>query len=607
MANFLNILCIIGIIFSIIHIINSNSKTKLVSSYKLALSLNNLNPLQLKSLNIITISDNITNILDNTDVTNIDFSNYYPNELLFLTKEQVQSLSTEQLLTISNINIHSITNSVTGITSIYNKLSFIQLQNLASSEKYYVIPYNRLSTDTFSKLLKSLPISKINQIISTRMFLNTLPLEHFKIISAYIKPKKLVEFESLIKNIISQLQVLIDSVPPLPEPTKLESGEYDTNLETNGQMFAYLPIIFLLSSPILLSKIKNDPIKILKSLPKIIVTYLIPTTVTALYFIDLTLSKLFNDADLIKILSDKDIYTYKEMPKNYIINYLPLKIEIKPLTLDEVINLSDDELLNFNKVQLSSILLNLSPRQLVLLDIIPMNDNINFILNNKDLSQVNFKNYKKEELLFLSTFQVQNLYYLQLKTIKENLEKKGDIVVIINKLKDHQLKYLLSISDYLFPLNKLSIHQLNIVPKDYFINMPKTLPTSILSLDQNKFDEIKHNFNNEQIDNYYKYIDNIINNIIEIDKNINNDINNDVKNNVKNDDIILLYITMIILFQQIGNRLVELNIDPVEFLKKLPFSLKNKLTVPSVDIEKLGLLDSYSLNLFNDADLIPPF
>jgi len=601
MVNFLNILCIIGIIFGIIYIINSNSKTKIVSSYKLALSLNNLNPQQLNSLNIITITDNITNILNNTNLTNIDFSNYYPNELLFLTEKQVQSLTTTQLLTISNINIHSITNSVTGITSIYNKLSLIQLQNLASSDKYYVIPFNRLSTNTFSKLLKSLPNNVINKIISTRMFLNTLPLEHFKIIKSYIKPEKLVDFNNLIKNIIDQLQVLIDNVPPLPEPNKLESGEYDKNLETNGQLFAYLPFILLLSSPILLSKIKKDPIKILKSLPDIIVTYLIPTTVTALYFNDLTLSKIFNDAGLIKILSDKDIYTYKEMPKNHIISYIPIKIETKPLTLNEISNLSDTELLSFNKVQLSSILLKLSPKQLISLNIIPINDNIQFILDNEDLTQVNFKNYKKEDLLFLSTNQVQSLFYLQLKTIKENLEKKGDIVVIINKLKDHQLEYLISISDYLFPLNKLSIDQLNNIPSDYFIKMPNTLPTSILSLDQDKFDAIKHNFNNDQIENYYKYIDNIITNISEIDKNINNNTNN------INDDIMLLHITMILLFQQIGNRLIEINIDPVELLKKLPFSIKNKLTIPSVDIEKLGFLDSYSLKLFNDADLIPPF
>ena len=36
--------------------------------------------------------------------------------------------------------------------------------------------------------------------------------------------------------------------PSCPSPIKLKNGEYDTNLETNGQLIEYLPIVILLST-----------------------------------------------------------------------------------------------------------------------------------------------------------------------------------------------------------------------------------------------------------------------------------------------------------------------------------------------------------------------
>ena len=147
MIKMLNMICIIIIIFYTLYFINKNRyknkeiKQK-ISKYDVAISLDKLNVDQLKSLDIIPITDNIKNIINNQDVTSINFAKYYPNELLFLSEKQVQSLSTAQLLKISKIDIHSITHSITGITAIYNKLSFIQLQNIASSERFYTIPYN---------------------------------------------------------------------------------------------------------------------------------------------------------------------------------------------------------------------------------------------------------------------------------------------------------------------------------------------------------------------------------------------------------------------------------------------------------------------------------
>lgn len=608
MIKFLNMICIIIIIFYVLFFINENRyKNKKIkqkiSNYDIALSLNKLDVNQLKSLNIIPITDNIKNIINNQDVTSINFSKYYPNELLFLNEKQVQSLSTAQLLKISKININSITNSITGITAIFNKLSFIQLQNIASSERFYTIPYNRLSPDIFSKLFKSLPINIINTIISSSMFLTTLPMEHFKIISSYIKPENLAKFEKTTKDITSNIQTLIDNVPPLPEPSKLPSGEINTDLETNDQLFIYLPIILLLSSPILLSKIKNDPIKILKSLPKIILDYLVPTSTAALYFTDFNLLKLFNDAGLINIVSEKVDYTYPEPPKDEkcMLAYQPIKNEIKPLNLSEIQNLTESELLNMTKIQLVSIFLYLSPKQILSLKIIKMNENINYILNNKDLSKVNFSKYQIDDLLFLSPYQVESLSFLQFKTIKETLKKKSDLAVLFNKLNNEQIQYLISTSNYIFPFNKLSIDQLNMLPKDFYIKLPKKLPTFVLSLDQDKFDSISNNFTFEQIQNYNKYLDEIVNNIINISK-------NDVY--IKNEDaesIILIYIILLTISQQIGNKLIKLNINPIEILKKLPLSLKNKILIPTIDILKLSLIDSYTLNLFNDAELIAPF
>jgi hypothetical protein len=298
--------------------LNSNQLKKL-SIYQLASILLYLKPSQLISLDIIPMSNNITNIINNNDISNIDFSKYYPNELLFLSVSQVQKLSTSQLISICNINIHSTTTNITALTSIYNKLSFAQLQTIAISDKYYAIPFNRLSLEQFSSLMNSLTPTIRKKIINTPMFFTTLSIEKFKIIMNYLTQEQIEKYNNTANQITEAIQKLVDNIPPLPIPQKLPNGEINSNLETNGQLIVYLPIIILLGSPTLTSKLLNantKPVEILKRLPKIIINYLIPTSVDALYFIDPYLLKLYNDANLINNipLTNNNSIPEKQLP-----------------------------------------------------------------------------------------------------------------------------------------------------------------------------------------------------------------------------------------------------------------------------------------------------
>ena len=245
-----------------------------------------------------------------------------------------------------------------------------------------------------------------------------------------------------------------------------------------------------------------------------------------------------------------------------------------------------------NKIQIASILLLLSPLQILSLNIIHVTPNINNIMNNNNVTNIDFTNYKRSELLFLTRSQVQSLSKSQLNTILKSFSKKSEIVVITDKLSLSQLQYLVTSTEYSFPLNKLSINQLNILPKSYFINMPTPLPLSILSLTNEKFDAISHNFNNEQIEKYNNYINEIVNSIIIYE------------NSKSENEFILIFILHILIFPQIGSKLISMNYNPVNILKNLPFKLKDKLIIPRINIETFSLLDIYTLNLYNDSDLI---
>jgi hypothetical protein len=586
--------------------ISKSNQLKNLTNYQQILILNNLEPSQLKSLDIIPITPNIINIINNQNINNIDFSKFYPNELLFLTKNQVESLSTSQILSICNINIHSLTNNITAIISIYNKLSFIQIQNIATSEKYNAFPYNRLSSDTFSLLLKSLPEINVKKIINIPMFLTTLPLEHVSIVKTYLLPFQIEKIDSTINDIMIHVEKLIENVPSLPIPLKLENGEYDKNLETNNQLIEYLPIILVLGSPLLSSKLAkgNDPVKILKSLPKIILIYLIPTKIIDLYFIDQHLCKLFNDAELINKLSElKPLKETKPILKDEI--YIN---EIKTFTYSEIQKLNKNELINMNKIQLSTIILYLTSQQLLLLDFTPLTSNIQNIIN-KDITNIDLSNYSSVELLFLSVSQVRQLSNSQIKSLGDltnyqnttiSIEETSKMInstkfyVIIHKLNSKQIQYLLTSNNYLFPLNKLSIEQLNSIPKSYFSNMPEVLPSVILTLSIKKFNSIKNNFNNKQLELYNNKINDLVKSITESIKKINS-------------DSMLLLLTLILSSQQIGLKLLELNIDPVNILKNISPSLKEKLIMSKVNIETLMFLDPYTLYLYNNSGLIAPF
>ena len=154
MSNFLSNICIVLIIIGIIFYIKNNrlpnnqlniytdkkfnlldptqigkldsNQLRKLTRYQLASNLLYLKPSQLMLLDIIPTSKNISNIINNNDISKIDFSKYYPNELLFLTETQVQKLSTKQLISICSINIHSTTTNTSAVTAIYNKLTFAQ-------------------------------------------------------------------------------------------------------------------------------------------------------------------------------------------------------------------------------------------------------------------------------------------------------------------------------------------------------------------------------------------------------------------------------------------------------------------------------------------------
>ena len=215
MTNFLFILLIIIIIIGFIYLLNKNKLqyklnddiklkddeliiySKKLTTYQTALGLSNFNPQQLIEVGI-PITDNIKNIMNNQDISKIDFSKYYPNELLFLSEKQVQSLSNTQIITISSINIHSFTSNITALTAIYNKLTLKQIQNIVTSDKYYSYPFNRLSPDKFVSLLKLLPKLIIYKLVSTQMFLTTIPIEHFNIIKTYLTDEHLLKLDNLM-------------------------------------------------------------------------------------------------------------------------------------------------------------------------------------------------------------------------------------------------------------------------------------------------------------------------------------------------------------------------------------------------------------------------
>ena len=209
-------------------------------------------------------------------------------------------------------------------------------------------------------------------------------------------------------------------VPVLPTPEKLDNGDINTNLETNGQLITYLPIIVLLGSPTLTSRIlkkNSNPVDILKGLPKIILNYLVPTSIDALYFIDPYLLKLYNDAELINHIPLTKINPVPDkLDKNIIDeNYNP---KLNKSTKLEIQKLTTEQILSTSHAQVASILLDLSQSQLISLNIIPLTPNINNIINNDNISAVDFSNYNSNELLFLSETQVESLTIPQLKTIE---------------------------------------------------------------------------------------------------------------------------------------------------------------------------------------------
>jgi hypothetical protein len=61
------------------------------------------------------------------------------------------------------------------------------------------------------------------------------------------------------------------------------------------------------------------------------------------------------------------------------------------------------------------------------------------------------------------------------------------------------------------------------------------------------------------------------------------------------------------MYPQIGSKLISMNYNPVDILKNLPLKLKDKITIPEINIEFVSLLDSYTINLYNESDLIAPF
>jgi hypothetical protein len=299
--------------------------------------------------------------------------------------------------------------------------------------------------------------------------------------------------------------------------------------------------------------------------------------------------------------------------------------------------------------QLASIFLNLNPSQLLSLNIIPLSNNINKIINNNNISNIDFSGYNSNELLFLTETQVQNLSIHQLKTILLINPKLSGLMVVISKLSLDQIKLLLNTDDYVFPLNRLSISQLESLPKSYFSNMPKTLQPSILTLSEEKYNIISKHFSSSQLDTYNKFYEKMINSIINIIKidinkvniiyddnptNATNATNTNNTNNTTNPttnatnptnapnatngtnapnapnatngtnvNSILIYIFIIFSSPIIGSKLLKQNIDVVGFLKKLPIKIIDKLIIKA-SVENLAFLDPYTLNLYNDADFI---
>jgi hypothetical protein len=434
------------------------------------------------------------------------------------------------------------------------------------------------------------------------MFFTTLSNEQFNTIIKYLSPNQIEKYNSTAEELKIIIKKIIDNIPPLPEPQKMPDGSINKNIETNGQIYEYLPIILLLGSPTLTSKLldkEKSNITILKSLPKIIIKYLVPTSIDALYFIDPYLLKLFNDAKLID-----DISLTNNPVQNNIITDSPFnnkknKPKIKNYDQSEIQKLTTPEILRMNNVQTASILVYLSPSQILSLDIIPKSPNINNIINNININSIDFTNYKYYELLFLTESQVQKLTINQLKTIESILPKFSGIITIINKLSSQQLHHLIKSDNHLFPLNRLSIDQLKSLPKSYFSNMPNELQPSIISLTPDKYNIISKNFNISQIklyDDYFKKVTNILTNTIT----------NTIKaEKISDNDSLLIYVLLILSSPNVGSKLLEQNIDVIGFLKKLPNKTQSNLLL-NTSIESLILIDPYTLNLYYEADLIIP-